>query len=60
MYSENNWLLIEWMEPVKPPVAVQGYVVMWTEVNDKLNQNINWIKLPPQNRSARLTGKLGL
>ncbi|XP_032885034.1 interleukin-12 receptor subunit beta-2 [Amblyraja radiata] len=55
MYSENNWLLIEWMEPVKPPVAVQGYVVMWTEVNDKLNQNINWIKLPPQNRSARLT-----
>ncbi|XP_062921023.1 interleukin-12 receptor subunit beta-2 isoform X1 [Mobula hypostoma] len=55
MYTENNMLLIEWMEPVKPPTAVQGYVVEWTEVNDKLNQNINWIKLPPQNHSARLT-----
>ncbi|XP_078264114.1 interleukin-12 receptor subunit beta-2 isoform X2 [Rhinoraja longicauda] len=55
MYSENNWLLIEWMEPVKPPVAVQGYVVEWADVNDKLNQNVNWIKLPLQNCSARLT-----
>ncbi|XP_059839502.1 interleukin-12 receptor subunit beta-2 [Hypanus sabinus] len=55
MYTKNNLLLVEWTEPVKTPMAVQGYVVEWTEVNGKLNQNINWIKLPPQNHSARLT-----
>ncbi|XP_069792427.1 interleukin-12 receptor subunit beta-2-like [Narcine bancroftii] len=55
IYTENNSLLIEWMEPIKPPEAVQEYVVEWMEVNGKLNQNINWFKVPPQNCSSRLT-----
>ncbi|XP_067845694.1 LOW QUALITY PROTEIN: interleukin-12 receptor subunit beta-2-like [Heptranchias perlo] len=54
MYAGNNRFKIEWTEPVKQPAPVQGYVVEWTEVNDKVNLNINWIKLPPQNCSATL------
>ncbi|XP_067892543.1 interleukin-12 receptor subunit beta-2 isoform X2 [Heterodontus francisci] len=54
-YAGNNQFLIEWMEPEKLPAPVQGYVVEWTEVNGKVNLNVNWNKLPPQKCSTTLT-----
>uniref|UniRef100_UPI00398ED9F4 interleukin-12 receptor subunit beta-2 n=1 Tax=Pristiophorus japonicus TaxID=55135 RepID=UPI00398ED9F4 len=58
MYAGNKQFVIKWMEPVKQPGPVQGYVVEWTEVNGKVNLNINWMKLPPQNFSAILAEKI--
>ncbi|XP_078417396.1 interleukin-12 receptor subunit beta-2 isoform X1 [Cetorhinus maximus] len=57
MYAGNNQFSIEWMEPENhiQSASVKGYVVEWTEVNGKVNLNINWIKVPPQKHSATLT-----
>ncbi|XP_078075501.1 interleukin-12 receptor subunit beta-2 [Mustelus asterias] len=57
IYAGNSQFLIKWMKPEKhsQSAPVKGYVVEWAEINDKVNLNISWIKIPPQKCSATLT-----